>query len=73
MFDRRFLLLASVAAALSGCATFSSPVSVADTIAARPQLSTFNGLLAKSGLGDSLRGAGLFTVFAPSNDAFAKV
>ena len=73
MFDRRFLLLVSVAAALSGCATSSSPVSVADTIAARPQLSTLNGLLAKSGLGDSLRGAGPFTVFAPNNDAFAKV
>ena len=73
MFDRRFLLLASLCVALTGCATSSSPVSVADTIAAKPQLSTLNGLLAKAGLTESLKGAGPFTVFAPSNEAFAKV
>jgi uncharacterized surface protein with fasciclin (FAS1) repeats len=76
MPNRRILsvtaaLLAAVA--LMGCATQASPVSLADTIAAKPQLSTLNGLVAKTGLTDTLKGTGPFTVFAPSNEAFAKV
>ena len=59
--------------ALTGCATMQSPVTVAETIAANPQLSTLNGLIVKAGLTDTLKGAGPFTVFAPSNEAFAKV
>lgn len=75
MFQRRILFIASAiaAAALAGCATTATPVSVADTIATTPQLSTLNGLVAKAGLSDMLKGTGPFTVFAPSNDAFAKV
>lgn len=73
MLNHRFLFIATAIAALAGCAASSQPVSVADAIAARPQLSTLNGLLAKTGLTDSLKGTGPFTVFAPSNDAFAKV
>ena len=76
MLNRRFLVLtATVAAvaALAGCATSSTPVSVADTIAAQPQLSTLNGLVAKAGLTDTLKGTGPYTVFAPTNTAFAKV
>ena len=49
------------------------PVSVADTIAASPQLSTLNGLVVKAGLTETLKSSGPFTVFAPTNDAFAKV
>lgn len=49
------------------------PVSVADTIAASPQLSTLNGLVVKAGLTETLKSGGPFTVFAPTNDAFAKV
>lgn len=73
MLNRRFLFVATAIAALAGCATPSSPVSVADTIAAKPQLSTLSGMLAKTGLTDTLKGAGPFTVFAPTNEAFAKV
>ena len=58
---------------LTGCATVNAPTTVADTIAANPQLSTLNGLLVKAGLTETLQGTGPFTVFAPSNDAFAKV
>jgi uncharacterized surface protein with fasciclin (FAS1) repeats len=61
------------ALAITGCATQASPVSVADTIAAKPQLSTLNSLVAKTGLTDTLKGTGPFTVFAPSDEAFAKV
>ena len=69
------LCLSTLAAlsVLSGCATMTSPATVADTIAANPQLSTLNGLIVKAGLTDTLKGAGPFTVFAPSNEAFAKV
>ena len=79
MFNRRHVFtIVSIAAmaavvSLSGCATAHAPVTVADTIASNPQLSTLNGLITKAGLVDTLRGAGPFTVFAPDNAAFAKV
>ncbi len=71
--------LASVAVAttLSALATVSaaqtSSVSVADALARDPQLSTLNSLVTKAGLVDTLKGAGPFTVFAPTNDAFKAV
>ena len=71
--NRRLLFVAVVIAVLSGCATQSNPISVADTIAAKPELSTLNGLVVKAGLADTLKGTGPFTVFAPTNAAFAKV
>ena len=79
MFNRRNLFVSAsfialtAMAAVSGCATVQEPVSVAETIAYNPQLSTLNGLIVKAGLADTLKGAGPFTVFAPSNDAFTKV
>ncbi|MEO6016688.1 MAG: fasciclin domain-containing protein [Polaromonas sp.] len=73
MSHRRILILAAAALVLAGCATSSTPVSVADTIASKPQLSTLNGLVAKAGLTEVLRTGGPFTVFAPTNEAFAKV
>jgi uncharacterized surface protein with fasciclin (FAS1) repeats len=71
--NRRILIAAAVVAALSGCATSPNPVSVADTIASKPELSTLSSLVVKAGLTDTLKGAGPFTVFAPTNAAFAKV
>ena len=76
MLNRRALSLAAIAAfttLLGGCATTATPVSVADTLANTPTLSTLSGLVVKAGLSDALKGAGPFTVFAPSNDAFAAV
>ncbi|MEO7887619.1 MAG: fasciclin domain-containing protein [Polaromonas sp.] len=74
MFNRRILFVAATVAALAGCATTSStPVSVADTLAAQSRLSTLNSLVAKAGLTDTLKGTGPYTVFAPTNEAFAKV
>jgi len=73
MSNRRFLVLAAAVAALAGCATTPTPVSVTDTIAAQSQLSTLNGLVTKAGLSDTLKGTGPYTVFAPTNAAFAKV
>lgn len=73
MQKRVTLIAALLALALTGCATKPSPVSVADTIAANPSLSTLNGLVVKAGLTDMLKGTGPFTVFAPTNDAFKAV
>ena len=73
LFTNRRILLVAAIAALSGCATQSMPVSVADTIAANPQLSTLSSLVAKAGLTDTLKGSGPFTLFAPTNEAFDKV
>ncbi len=70
---RRTALAAALVALMSGCATMSGPVSVADTIAADPSLSTLNSLVQSAGLSDTLKGPGPFTVFAPTNDAFKAV
>ena len=73
IFSKRMLIAAAVVATFSGCATQFSPVSVADTLAAKSELSTLSGLVVKAGLTDTLKGTGPFTVFAPTNVAFAKV
>lgn len=73
---RRPLLLATSAVfftAFVGCATSPAPATIADTAARTPQLSTLTKLLADAGLTDTLRGAGPFTVFAPSDEAFKAV
>ncbi|MEI6734852.1 MAG: fasciclin domain-containing protein [Comamonadaceae bacterium] len=59
--------------ALAGCASVPGPVSVADSISKNPSLSTLNGLIGQAGLTATLQGAGPFTVFAPSNEAFKAV
>lgn len=73
MLNRRVLGLALVAATLAGCATAPHPASVADTIAKNPSLSTMSSLITQAGLSATLAGAGPFTVFAPSNEAFKLV
>ena len=74
---RRLAALASpfvLAAVLAGCATPPTPpATVTDTIARDPQLSTLSKLIAQAGLADTLRGAGPFTVFAPTDEAFRAV
>lgn len=73
MLDRRSLYALPLLAFLAGCATPSGPVSVADTLARDPQLSTLNGLVRQAGLADMLRGPGPYTVFAPTDEAFKAV
>jgi uncharacterized surface protein with fasciclin (FAS1) repeats len=55
---------------ISGCATTPPPANIVDLAARTPSLSTLHQLTGSAGLADTLRGAGPFTVFAPSNDAF---
>jgi uncharacterized surface protein with fasciclin (FAS1) repeats len=74
--NRRAWLLAPIAAAVlafSGCASMSQPKNIVDTTASNPNFSTLAKLIGDAGLADTLSGAGPFTVFAPTNDAFAKV
>ena len=73
IFVTRRVLVAVAAVALSGCASMSNPVTISGLLAATPELSTLNSLVVKAGLTDTLKGAGPFTVFAPTNAAFAKV
>jgi uncharacterized surface protein with fasciclin (FAS1) repeats len=71
---RRILFPAPAAVLLAACATLpAGPASVADTIARDPQLSTLNGLVQRAGLADTLKAAGPYTLFAPTNEAFAAV
>jgi uncharacterized surface protein with fasciclin (FAS1) repeats len=69
----RLALITCAALLAAGCATTQAPATVADTIARNPDLSTLNGLVQKAGLADTLKAAGPFTVFAPTNDAFKAV
>jgi uncharacterized surface protein with fasciclin (FAS1) repeats len=73
--NKRIWLLAAAAAALAlaGCATAPSPVSITDTVARTPQLSTLSKLIGDAGLADTLRGPGPFTLFAPTDEAFKSV
>ncbi|QDL54342.1 fasciclin domain-containing protein [Rhodoferax aquaticus] len=69
----RLILAAATALAFAGCATTSAPVNVGATIASAPSLSTLSKLVAKAGLGETLKSGGPFTVFAPSDEAFKAV
>ena len=60
-------------ATFAGCATTPAPTTITDTAARTPQLSTLNKLIVDAGLADTLRGAGPFTVFAPTDEAFKAV
>jgi uncharacterized surface protein with fasciclin (FAS1) repeats len=72
MLQRRVALILT-ALVLAACATTPSPAPIADTAARTPQLSTLNRLINEAGLAETLRGAGPFTVFAPSDEAFKAV
>jgi uncharacterized surface protein with fasciclin (FAS1) repeats len=73
MFYRRTLFAAAAAALVSACASLPAPKTVADTLASTSSLSTLNGLVVQAGLAPALQGAGPFTLFAPTNDAFKAV
>lgn len=71
----RSWLIGTACALLSlvGCATAPAPTTVAETAASRPELSTLNKLVNESGLADTLKGPGPFTMFAPTDEAFKSV
>lgn len=53
--------------------TSPSTLNVLDTAAANGTFKTFGTAVEKAGLSDTLRGAGPFTVFAPTDAAFEKL
>ena len=69
------LLLSStlLAVAFSGCATPPAPMTISETAAATPQLSTLTKLINDAGLTETLKEPGPYTVFAPTDDAFKAV
>lgn len=74
--SRRSLVAVAAAgfvALMTGCASAPAPVSITETIANTPALSTLSGLINSAGLAETLKSGGPFTVFAPSNDAFKAV
>lgn len=72
---KRTILIATLLALLAACASQppSTTASVAETIARDPNLSTLDALVVKAGLTDTLKAAGPYTVFAPTNAAFKTV
>jgi uncharacterized surface protein with fasciclin (FAS1) repeats len=73
MNTSKTLAAAVVAALISACATPPAPSPITDTAQRTPQLSTLTKLINDAGLADTLRSAGPYTVFAPSDEAFKAV
>ena len=70
---KKFAFVVAAAAALSFVARPVMASDIVDTAASNPQFSTLVKLVKAAGLVDTLKGAGPFTVFAPTNAAFAKL
>lgn len=66
-----FALAALAAVAVS--ARSARAEDIVDIAAGAPQFSTLVTAVKAAGLVDTLKGAGPFTVFAPTNEAFAKI
>jgi hypothetical protein len=66
-------LVATAGFLVGGCATSTKPAPITDVVLRSPQLSTLGKLVESAGLADTLRGAGPFTLFAPSDEAFKAV
>jgi uncharacterized surface protein with fasciclin (FAS1) repeats len=62
-----------VTAAMALSATFSQAADIVDTAVAAGSFKTLAAALQAAGLVDTLKGKGPFTVFAPTDEAFAKV
>jgi uncharacterized surface protein with fasciclin (FAS1) repeats len=76
MLSRRHFAMSLAAAALAfsfSPARADAPGTIVDIAAASPQFSTLVAAVKAAGLVETLSGAGPFTVFAPTNDAFAKL
>ena len=73
---KRLLVLATALAVLAlpiGSASAAAKKDIVETAAAAPQFSTLVSLVKKAGLVGTLSGTKSYTVFAPTNAAFAKV
>lgn len=75
--NRRFalksLIAAGAVAAVAACTPMNSEPDIVDIAAGNPDFSTLVAAVSAAGLVDTLKSDGPFTVFAPTNDAFAKL
>lgn len=63
----------TVKASVTTAAPAAKGKTIVDIAAGDPQFSTLVSLVTAAGLAETLSGPGPFTVFAPTNDAFAKL
>lgn len=76
MNRRNTLITAAALTALlgSGCSSLApAPADIVSVAGRTPELSTLSRLIQEAGLTDTLRAAGPYTVFAPTNDAFKAI
>ncbi len=70
----KFFAMAALVVAVAGCASAEKkPMDIVDTAASAGQFNTLVAAVQAAGLVDTLKGPGPFTVFAPTDDAFAKL
>jgi len=72
-FNRKIFSSVFLAAGLSLGAMTASAADIVDTAAAAGQFNTLVAAVQAAGLVDTLKGEGPFTVFAPTDEAFAKL
>ena len=70
---KKITLAVAATAAMSLSAIASAPHTIVDVAAGNKDFSTLVSLVKKAGLVDVLKSKGPFTVFAPTNAAFAKL
>ena len=69
----RTLIAAAVAAPMMLSATIASAADIVDTAVSNGSFKTLVAAVKAAGLVDTLKGDGPFTVFAPTDEAFAKL
>jgi uncharacterized surface protein with fasciclin (FAS1) repeats len=68
------LMMVVLAAATSLlCMRVAQAADLVDTMAATPDLSTLSAAIKAAGIGDTLKGKGPYTVFAPTDEAFKRL
>jgi len=70
---KKLLSLTAAAALLSASALAAPPKDIVDTAAAAGTFRSLAAALQAAGLVETLRGSGPYTVFAPTDEAFAKI
>jgi uncharacterized surface protein with fasciclin (FAS1) repeats len=69
----KIAILAATIALATGVSAFASDKDIVDTAVEAGQFKTLAAALEAAGLVPTLKGAGPFTVFAPTDEAFAKL
>jgi len=71
--ERKLMKKLFVAAALAAASSLASAADIVDTAVSAGQFNTLVKAVQAAGLVDTLKGEGPFTVFAPTDEAFAKL